>query len=258
MFQIFICKQVFDIAGTNYWLALFDKSNNTSPLCPSCFQATETAGHILHCEHAGRVEVMLGTIKLLDSWMKTNDTDPKLRECVYHFAMGRGNRSMLDIARSLGYDTRYQKMARSQDEIGWRRFMEGMIVKEFRQLQEIYVVGNGLFKTSKTWTEELIVKLIEIVHGQWLYRNIQVHDKVTGLNATLRKEDIQNQIETQQAMGFEGLLEEDAFLGECNLGDLELTSGRNGIYWLLAIRAARVAKEIDEGDRLAVANGTTM
>ena len=66
MFQIFICKQVFDIACTNYWLALFDKTNNTSPLCPSCFQATETAGHILHCEHAGRVEVMLGTIKLLD------------------------------------------------------------------------------------------------------------------------------------------------------------------------------------------------
>jgi hypothetical protein len=190
--------------------------------------------------------------------MKANDTDPILRECIYFFAMNRGNRTMLDIARSLGYDTRYQKMARSQDEIGWRRFMEGMIVKEFRQLQEIYVVGNGLFKTSKTWTEELIVKLIEIVHGQWLYRNIQVHHKVTGLNATLRKEDIQNQIETQQAMGFEGLLEEDAFLGECNLGDLELTSGRNEIYWLLAIRAARVAKEIDEGDRLAVANGTTM
>ena len=136
--------------------------------------------------------------------------------------------------------------------------MKGMIVKEFRQLQEIYVVGNGLFKTSKTWTEELILKLIEIVHGQWLYRNIQVHEKITGLNATLREEDIQNQIETRQAMGFKGFLEEDAFLGECNLGDLELILGRKEIYWLLAIRAARVAKDIDKRDRLAAANETTV
>jgi hypothetical protein len=256
MFQIFACKQVFDIAGTNYWLALFDKTNDTSPLCPSCFQTTETASHILQCDHSGRVEVLIGTIKLLDKWMKNNNTDPKLRECIYHFAMGRGNRTMLDVARSLGYDVRYQQMAQAQDEIGWRRFMEGMIVIEIRQLQQDYAVDNGLFKTSKWWAEEVIIKLLEIVHGQWLYRNIQVHDKATGLKATLHKEEIQNQIETQQAMGFEGFLEEDAFLGECNLGDLESTSGRNDMYWLLAIKAAREAKRLEERNQQKVASRT--
>ena len=99
--------------------------------------------------------------------------------------------------------------------------------------------------------------MIEITHGQWLYRNIQVHDKVTGLKATLQKEDIQSQIETQQELGFEGFLEEDAFLGECNLGDLELTSGRNEMYWLLAIKAARKAMRIEERDQLALADETT-
>ena len=76
------------------------------------------------------------------------------------------------------------------------------------------------------------------------------------MKATLHKEDIQNQIETQQAMGFEGLLEEDAFLGECNLGDLESTSGRNEMYWLLAIKAAREAKRIEERNRQKVASRT--
>ena len=61
----------------------------------------------------------------------------------------------------------------------------------------------------------------------------------------------------QQAMGFKGFLEEDAFLGECNLGNLELTSGRKEIYWLLAIRTSRVAKEIDKRDRLDIANDAT-
>ena len=41
-----------------------------------------------------------------------------------------------------------------------------------------------------------------------------------GLKARLRREGIQNQIETKQAMGFDRFLEEDAFLGKCNLGDL--------------------------------------
>jgi len=200
---------------------------------------------------------LLGTIKVFDKWMKKNNTDPKLRECMYHFAMGRGNKTMLDIARSHGYDVRYQQMAQAQDEIGWRRFVEGMIVTELRQVQQDYVVDNGLFKTSKWWAEEEIIKLLEIVHGQWLYRNIQVRDKVTGLKATLHKEDIQNQIETQQAIGFEGFLEEDAFLGECNLGDLGSTSGRNEMYWLLAIKAAREARRIEESDRQEVVSETT-
>ena len=97
---------------------------------------------------------MLGTIKLLDKWIKANDTDPMLRECIYFFAMNRGNRTMLDIARSLGYDVRYQKMAQAQNKIGWRRFMEGMIARELRQ--HIYAIDNRLFTTSKMWAEALI------------------------------------------------------------------------------------------------------
>jgi hypothetical protein len=103
----------------------------------------------------------------------------------------------------------------------------------------------------------LIIKLIEITHGQWLYCNIQVHNKVTGLKVTLHKEDVQNQIKTQQAMDFDGFLEEEAFLGECNLGDLKLTSGRKEIYWLLAIKAAREAMQIEGRCQAVVVNSTT-
>ena len=63
----------------------------------------------------------------------------------------------------------------------------------------------------------LITKLLEATHGQWLYSNIQVHNKVTGLAATMHKEEIQQQIEAQQAIGYDGFMEEDAFTGECNL-----------------------------------------
>jgi len=70
MFHVWACKQVWSIAGTNCetsrWLAV-------SPLCPNCMQVPETCSHILHCSHAGRVDALQVTIKLLDLWMKRGE-----------------------------------------------------------------------------------------------------------------------------------------------------------------------------------------
>ena len=45
--------------------------------------------------------------------------------------------------------------------------------------------------------------------------------------------------------GKEGLLEEDHWMMEVNLGDMETTLGEQEEYWLLATRAAQVAATID-------------
>ncbi len=85
------------------------------------------------------------------------------------------------------------------------------------------------------------MKPSQATHGQWLYRCIQVHDRVQGTTATQRKEELQREIEEQQDQGFDGLLEEDQFLREVNLEDLESTSGERQEYWLVAVRTAREA-----------------
>ena len=54
------------------------------------------------------------------------------------------------------------------------------------------------------------------------------------------------EIERQQDLGSEGLLEEDNFLAEVRLEDLESTNGDRQEYWLLAIKSARKEKEIRE------------
>ncbi len=60
-------------------------------------------------------------------------------------------------------------MSRSQDTIGWRRFMGGMILKEILPLQEDYItLGNGKL-TLDQWVQGLVFKLFEVTHGQWLY-----------------------------------------------------------------------------------------
>ena len=119
--------------------------------------------------------------------------------------------------------------------------MEGMISKEMITIQLQYASLTGSEYSIQKWASGLIVKLLEITHGQWLYRNCVVHDRVTGVLANMRKEELLIEIERQRELGDEGLLEEDQFLATINLDDLENTSGDRLEYWLLAIRTARKA-----------------
>ena len=89
-----------------------------------------------------------------------------------------------------GMHERYQKFAKSQNLIGWHRFMEGVISKECIPIQQACLTICGSKLNIQRWAIGLVTKLLEITHGQWLYRNVQVHDSVSGVTASLRKEEI--------------------------------------------------------------------
>jgi hypothetical protein len=62
LFQIWACKQVMGIAAANGnrpW------ETDLDPACPSGQQVRETCGHVLDCNHAGRVEALMMSIHLM-------------------------------------------------------------------------------------------------------------------------------------------------------------------------------------------------
>ena len=81
--------------------------------------------------------------------------------------------------------------------------------------------------------------MLEVTHGQWLYRNVIIHDATAGVEATARKEEIQRYIKDQLGLGGEGLDERDHYLLKINLDDLEDSTGEDQQLWLLLIEAAR-------------------
>ena len=85
------------------------------------------------------------------------------------------------------------------------------------------------------WAKGLAIKLLEATHGQWLYRNMLVHDTVSVLKAAESKEELQREIEDQIELGGLGLDEQDRYLLEINLEDLETSTGEDQYYWLIAI-----------------------
>ena len=110
---------------------------------------------------------------------------------------------------------------------------------------------HGTPSTPKSWAKGIIVGMIEITHSQWLYQNVRVHDTVTELHATRRKEELQNEIEYQIQMGGEELAEDDKYLLEINLEYMETASVERQEYWILAIKSAREARIMQDSERNA-------
>ena len=247
MFQLWACKQVWDIAGTNYLRSKWDAS--VDKRCPSCRAARETTGHVLHCNEVGRVATLRATIGMLGQWLEEVDTSPDLRLCILDYAYGRGYKTMVECIEGKEH---LRKMAEGQDEIGWRRFMEGMFSMHMICIQNDYRQWSGEGLSAKVWAGQLVVRLLEITHAQWVYRNIQVHDETRGTLRTAEKERLIQEIEEEMELGFDGFLDMDRSLASVALEDLEHSGGQNQEYWLAAVRAARVAREIASGGSAVV------
>ena len=110
---------------------------------------------------------------------------------------------------------------------------------EITTIHRQYMAVNGSSISLDKWCTGLITQLLEITHGQWLYRNYIVHNPVSGTLATAKKEELLAEIECQRELNDTGLLEEDKYLAEVNLEDIATSSGERQHYWLLAIQTAR-------------------
>jgi hypothetical protein len=134
-----------------------------------------------------------------------------------------------------------------------------MVSKEIVALQQQFYAVNGSWMSLDKWSSGLITWLLDITHGQWLYRNFIVHDPISGIIATGKKEELLLEIERQWDLGDAGLLEEDKYLVEVNLGDLETTLGECLHYWLLAIKTAQKAKLLwEQQEQQQTGSGETM
>ena len=83
--------------------------------------------------------------------------------------------------------------------------MEGMISKYIVGIKKSYLALSSYHLSIEHWTTGLITKLLEIIHGQWLYINVHVCNSISGTSETLHKEEIQIEIEKQHEHGTDSL-----------------------------------------------------
>lgn len=133
--------------------------------------------------------------------------------------------------------------------------MEGIVSKEVLIIQAECMELGGCTLSLDDWTKGLTVKLLEVTHGQWSYRNMQVHNVVGGIKAAQKKEELQKLIEDQIELGGKGLDKQDRYLLDINLEDVETSSGEDQYYWLVEIQAAREDRVLRRQQQNSAAGG---
>ncbi len=128
--------------------------------------------------------------------------------------------------------------------------MEGMLSKSLVSLQEEHHCISGEWHATQKWESQLVIQRLEVVHGQWVYRNIEVHNEMKGMLCTAEKEHLLKEIEIEMTLGLMG----SKSLAMVTLEDMEASGEESHKHWLLAVWKTQAAKALADG----LAAGDTM
>jgi hypothetical protein len=168
--------------------------------------------------------------------MTENERHPDLVSIISDYAQGQGKTSCVKCVEDLPLIVR--EFAISQDKIGWGNFIVGMISTKLLGIQDSDLRVRGSARSSERRATGVKTQLLQVTHGQWIYRCTLVHNCTMGTLINQHKAKLLEEITKQLSMGAESLMEDDKFLLECNLSDIVLTNGEQQEYWLLTIQAA--------------------
>ena len=190
MFQVFVTKQTSKFCGTNRQLSRIDPT--VQNVCPSCGQRDESSKHITRCADEGRVECWTRSVREIARWIGETTHNLYLSDMVQSYLLARDSACMVEFAPI--WDEDLLRLAEEHDRIGWDNFVEGRISCRYAHVVASSFSSRGKY-TPEKWSAELISRLMQATHKQWLFRNHHVHfAKVDGLTAQ-QHDDIFRRIE---------------------------------------------------------------
>ena len=129
-------------------------------------------------------------------------------------------------------------LAKSQDIIGWKNFMEGRISRHFFDVQNEYLTLGNHRMDAEQWTKQLISKILHITHSQWIFRNFTLHDKQRGWLRRKELHEIMEKIDQLRETDVDDVPEGSRFLLEMDYDNLMKSSIHDKTYWVVATEAA--------------------
>ncbi len=113
-------------------------------------------------------------------------TDPDIQNCILLHLRGWKDNTQVDGPPSL----LIEELLKHQAALGWRRFFEGWISREWTKAQQAYYQSTKSLRTGRRWTIALIKKLGDIAWDLWEHRNGVLHESQNVVSETeLRRLD---------------------------------------------------------------------
>jgi hypothetical protein len=160
------------MCGVGKWLLIWkDRDTDVCPLC----SALEDARHIWTCPDNRAQAIRTKGIHNISTWMETAQTDPDIQYAIItHLTQCLNSSPQIPIIET---SPKVQAVIDTQNDIGWEKFFEGCMAKEWEHLQIIYYEWCRSKKSGHRWTTALIQKLWDVAWDLWEYHNGIVHTK---------------------------------------------------------------------------------
>jgi hypothetical protein len=240
MYKNWRSKQNLGFCGTRVQVGLYSGTSLLDERCPNCGRL-ETAAHLLLCSNGDRTQLLIDNADKLRQWLERDGiTDPEQAYWIPKYILMRVNKPFPDLgAMSPGM----KALARSQDTIGYRNFMEGHILIHFYKIQNFHLAMSSSFLNTANWTKQFISKILHVMHSQWIFRNISLHDKTNGYLHKKTSDEIALKLESLAGTALEDVPSESEFSLEINFSNLTKSPIESQKYWILAVNAALTAQQ---------------
>ena len=141
--------------------------------------------------------------------------------------------------RSLGSMTpAVSEVAKDIDMIGWTDLFHGRIPLSLTKFQQAHCASINSRMTGTDWAKTFVTKLLNISHGQWMYRNFSLHNKTRGHLRLTHQAEVLSEMATLAASRPEDIPPESRFLLEVEVINLDGQSLARQEYWVTAMKAA--------------------
>jgi len=104
---------------------------------------------------------------------------------------------------------------------------------------------SSSYLNGEDWTKQFISKILQITHGQWIFRNISLHDRIQGYLRNKKADEILHIINELSEVTPEEIPEDSRFLLEINFSELKKSHLETQTYWTLAMDAAIRAQDLE-------------
>ena len=243
MYRQWLSKQRSGFCGTQHMVARWDSTRDGR--CPNC-GGHETAQHLMSCPDADHTRLLEVMADDFGRWMSTNHGHPELVYWLPRYIKLRGTRRLEEMPR---ITPAFQQVARSQDLIPWRCFMEGKVATAIFRLQEHHLTASPSRLTIASWARQFLSRLLQITHAQWVFRNVTLHDAATGYLVERRREEILREIDDLAHTDPADVPESRRYLLEMDFTALERSPIDTQSYWLLSMKSAIRAGRRRSGGR---------
>jgi hypothetical protein len=116
----------------------------------------------------------------LEGWLSMKETDPDIRHAIVnYFKSWRNGQPQVLFCPFLLEGVLYQ-----QSLMGWRRFFEGWLVREWMNAQQAYYKIKKSLSSGRRWAIELKKKMWDVAWDLWEHPDNILHKAENGVSVT--------------------------------------------------------------------------